>query len=77
MEFQDFLRGALTPSATERRGQALMNALAAIRPGLASQLIHKDLDPFYNDAKLWAAVEFIQENWNIDVGANYTTGGVR
>lgn len=58
-----FLRKALEPARGQRRGQWFVNALHIINPNLVNSLIAADVDPFYDDAKLWAAVQFVKENW--------------
>jgi hypothetical protein len=64
MDAAQFLAEALTPVAHLRRGQALINALRATRPELAHGLLVADLDPYYNDAKLWPAVAWITAHWD-------------
>lgn len=59
----DFLRTALEPSAYLRRGQAFMNSLIEVRPDLAQQLVRLNMNPFYDDSKLWAAVEHVRTHW--------------
>lgn len=64
MDATQFLAEALTPARGMRRGQALINILQAYRPDLVHALIRADLDPFYDDAKLWPAVAWITANWD-------------
>ena len=59
----DFLRKALEPVGNLRRGQWFVNVLHSFKPKLVNDLIAADVDPFYDDGKLWAAVEFIKKNW--------------
>ena len=63
MKLYDFLNKALTPVSDQRRGQRFANLLHAIDPALANRLIAVDVDPFYDDSKLWSAVEFVKANW--------------
>jgi len=60
----NFLSAALEPAREQRRGQWFVNALHIINPNLVNSLIAADVDPFYDDAKLWAAVQFVVENWH-------------
>lgn len=64
MDFTDFLTKALEPAAGQRRGQWFANLTHTLKPALLNRMIHLDVDPFYDDAKLWAAVEFVKEHWN-------------
>lgn len=64
MKLYDFLNMALEPAPSQRRGQWFANLLHTINPLLANRLIQEDVDPFYDDSKLWAAVEFVKENWD-------------
>jgi hypothetical protein len=59
-----FLNKALEPRPGQRRGQWFANLLHTINPNLLNRLIKEDVDPFYDDAKLWAAVEYVKKNWN-------------
>lgn len=47
----------------QRAGQAFFNALYEKRPDLANKIHTTELDPFYNDAPLAAAWEFVMDNW--------------
>ena len=64
MKLYDFLNEALAPAPGQRRGQWFANLLHSVNPTLANRLIQEDVDPYYNDAKLWVAVEFVKENWD-------------
>lgn len=46
-----------------RRGQSLFNALSAVRPELAEKLRTSDMDPFYWDDRLSAALLWIDQHW--------------
>lgn len=37
---------------TQRRGQAMMNALAKVRPDLYDKISGTEADPFYNDNRI-------------------------
>lgn len=65
-DLEAFLRLALEPQAGQRRGQAFVNALTTVRAALVSDMIRLDLDPFYNDAKLPAAVAYTAAHWDED-----------
>ena len=74
----DFLHKALQPVGELRRGQWFVNVLHNFRPKLVNRLIHADVDPFYDDGKLWAAIEFVKENWDLSAdGANSCQERVR
>jgi hypothetical protein len=64
----------LEPSQGHRRGQWFANLLHTINPSLANRLIQEDVDPFYDDAKLWAAVEFVKEHWDDAVQSSTPKG---
>ena len=59
MTLSQFLTSALTPVADLRRGQHFMNELYRTDPRLYSLVFRTDLDPFYNDGKLWSTVKFV------------------
>ena len=64
MDVNTFLAEALEPTGfPRRRGQTLINALGHVAPDLVTELIRADLDPYYNDDKLWAAVDYIVAHW--------------
>lgn len=64
MRAEDFLKQALTPDAHQRRGQKLMNELYQIKPDLYHALHADDADPYFDDRRLWAAVQFVRDNWD-------------
>jgi hypothetical protein len=66
MKLRDFLNAALEPTRGQRRGQWFANLLHTVDPALANRLIAVDVDPFYDDGKLWAAVQFVTEHWADD-----------
>lgn len=66
MTYEEYLSRALSRrvlNPTERLGQAYFNVLYAVRPDLADRLIGDPMDPFYNDAKVPAFLEWVQFNW--------------
>ena len=65
MDVNTFLTEALAPTRHPelRRGQILINALTPVAPDLTAELIRLDLDPYYNDDKLWGAVDYIIAHW--------------
>lgn len=63
MTLQEFLTAALAPDPYQRRGQRFANHLVIRRMDLAND-IPKDIDPFYKDENLWAAVAWVRDNWD-------------
>lgn len=47
----------------QREGQAYFNALYVHRSDLANSVRTGQLDPFYDDAKLWSFLRYVAENW--------------
>ncbi len=62
MEF--FIR-AFEPVGTPRRGQSFMNVLGEVRKDLYVKMTidHPDIDPFYDDSRIWSAAEWVKANW--------------
>jgi len=58
----DFLVNALEPESHLRKGQHLMNELHRVRVDMYIN-VPPDPDAFYDDSRLWAAVEWIKANW--------------
>jgi len=44
-----------------RKGQALFNAIYCIRPEIANEIRATDIDPFHNDNKIDACLEFLRD----------------
>ena len=64
MDVNTFLTEALAPTRHHgRHGQILIDALTPVAPDLTAELIRLDLDPYYNDDKLWGAVDYIIAHW--------------
>jgi hypothetical protein len=63
MERNELLRKALTPIKGQRPGQAFMNSIFVHQRDLYYALHDVGLDAFYDDTKVWAAVEWITNNW--------------
>jgi hypothetical protein len=64
-DFQEFLKRALEPDPHQRRGQKFINLLYSTNPVVYEAMTQNaELDPYYDDRRLWAAVEFARENWN-------------
>ena len=65
MKLHEFLAHALKPEIYQRKGQRFMNMLRIHRPDLEERLISTNmtLDVFYDDSKLWTAVEWVRNNW--------------
>ena len=67
MTLVEFLVEALAPNPHgQRRGQWFANCLITWRIDLSNN-IPKDVDPFYEDEKLWAAVAWVRDNWDSSV----------
>jgi hypothetical protein len=65
MNLTQFLNLALTPVDDRRKGQHFANMLSQHRPDVFQALQGQDLDPFYDDKKLPAAVQFTKTNWDV------------
>ena len=46
-----------------RKGQAFFNCLEDFRPDLAALIRGTEIDPFYDDSKVDAAIEYVVERW--------------
>jgi len=64
MKLHEFLNHALKPEIYQRKGQRFMNVLQIHRPDLSARLTGEPLDPFYDDRKLFAAIQWVKENWD-------------
>ena len=63
MTLEEFLKLALEPSpGCQRPGQAFMNAVFSLNQHLYRDLLSLGHDAFYDDSKMWAAVEWITRN---------------
>lgn len=63
MDLEEFLQLALEPQGQgQRRGQAFMNVVSTLHPHLYRDLLAVQLDAFYDDSKMWQAVEWITRN---------------
>lgn len=63
MNIEEKLKHALAPMAGQRAGQSFMNNLYLLEPRAYEMLLNTPLDPFYEDGKLWAAVQHIKDNF--------------
>ena len=63
MNIDEKLKHALAPMAGQRAGQSFMNNLYLLEPKAYDMLLNTPLDPFYEDGKLWAAVQHIKDNF--------------
>ena len=63
MNIDEKLKHALAPMAGQRAGQSFMNNLYLLEPRAYDMLLNTPLDPFYEDGKLWAAVQHIKDNF--------------
>jgi hypothetical protein len=59
-QFQDKVR---YPYPYERSGQHAYNLLMHTRPDLCGALVGSELDPFYDDDRLPAFLEWVSEHW--------------
>jgi len=66
MKLDDFLIIALEPKRGLRRGQAFMNELYKESPILYDAIGGTPCDPYYDDSKLWAAVQWVRDSWPDD-----------
>ena len=68
MQLHEFLAHALKPEIYQRKGQRFMNMLSTHRPDLDELLRSTDvtLNVFYDDTKLWRAVEWVKDNWDFE-----------
>ena len=64
MTLEGFLRTALEPcSEGLRQGQKFSNDLNFFRRDLFGA-IPSEIDPYFSDEVLWAAVDFVIKNWD-------------
>lgn len=63
MQLREFMAAALKPEIYQRKGQRFANQLTLHRPKLMEALREAGLDPFHDDSKLWAAVEWVKQHW--------------
>jgi hypothetical protein len=63
MTLYEFLSKALKPEIYQRKGQRFMNTLAMHRPDLEAKLAAEGIDPFYDDSRLVAAIQWVKDNW--------------
>ena len=67
MTFEQFVveaEGQARNMPCYRRGQAYFNLLVHVRPDLAEQVRGSLCDPFYQDKKIGAFMEFIGARWD-------------
>jgi len=69
MTYEQFLdlisRG---PAPGHRMGQTIFNLLCATREDLSEKIRATDLDPFYDDDKIPAALAWLGEHWEVTDG---------
>lgn len=63
MQLQEFLARALQPEIYQRKGQRFMNMLRVHRPDIEQRLYLEEINPFYDDSKLYAAIQWVKDNW--------------
>ena len=63
MKIEQFLRIALAPAARKRPGQHFSNQLSMHRYDLFQGLQAAGLDPYYKNDLVWAAIEWLRQNW--------------
>lgn len=64
MQLQEFLARALQPEIYQRKGQRFMNMLRVHRPDIEQRLYLEEINPFYDDSKLYAAIQWVKDNWD-------------
>jgi len=65
LTLEGFLRTALEPcSVGLRQGQKFSNDLNFFRRDLFAAMTMSEIDPYYRDEVLWAAVDFVIKNWD-------------
>ena len=65
MTLEDFFTAALEPKAATRAGQNFINLLNHVKPALAYRLKRVELDPYYVDRLLPAAIQYTVDNWHL------------
>ena len=65
ISLHEFLTRAFKPEVHQRKGQRFANHLSLVRPDLLEGLKQRNIDPFYDDTQLWAAVAYVRDNWDI------------
>jgi hypothetical protein len=65
MNVNEFLKEALEPQPQMRKGQHFINRLTVVKPGIVVLLQDYNLDPYYMDHRLLAAVQFTVDNWDL------------
>ena len=64
MTIDEFLRKALEPQRATRPGQRFINLLHEVKPSLAYRLKKINLDPYYMEQLLPAAIQHTVDNWD-------------
>jgi hypothetical protein len=70
----EFLRKALEPQRATRSGQRFINLLHEVKPSLAYKLKKINLDPYYVDQLLPAAIQYAVDNWDAFNPSDYIVG---
>jgi len=65
MSVEKFLLAALVPQRATRKGQYFINQLSRVKPMLSYKLKMIDLDPYYSDRLLPAAIQYTVDNWDL------------
>ena len=65
VSIEDFLRESLEPRAHTRKGQHFINRLTVVKPMLSYKLKKIELDPYYLDRLLPAAIQYTVDNWDL------------
>ena len=74
MTLDEFLRKALEPQRATRPGQRFINLLHEVKPSLAYRLKKINLDPYYVDQLLPAAIQYAVDNWEAFNPSDYIVG---
>jgi hypothetical protein len=57
------LNSYINQQVSFRKGQAIMNHLAMVRPDLANKIVGTQMDCFYTDDRIQNCLNFIYQNW--------------
>lgn len=61
--YTDLAEKAFIAERFWRRGQAYFNILAKYRPDISERIRASEIDPFHDDGRLDAFLEFTREHW--------------
>lgn len=69
LTFEQFLVQAFNYEPHRTRGKAIHNLLWAARRDLAQHIDGTNVDPYDDDKRITACLDWLEENWNYDVAA--------